>query len=105
MTNWNEDLKYNLWCLISGVSGEIASHFGYEVIYAIGGTFQLLAILYAIFFVKESKEIRAYKNMESSDSNTNSSSTEKSSTILDTEKKSTSPEPEKTSFGFGNIFK
>jgi len=88
----------------SGVSGEIASHFGYEVIYAIGGTFQLLAILYAIFFVKESKEIRAYRNMESSDSNTNSSSTDKSSTTIDSAEKSITPEPEKKSFGFGNIF-
>ena len=89
----------------SGVSGEIASHFGYEVIYAIGGAFHLLAILYAIFFVQESKEIRAYKNMESSDSNTNSSSTEKSSTTIDSAEKSITPEPEKKSSGFGNIFK
>ena len=98
-------IKTSFKCHFSGVSGEIASHFGYEVIYAIGGTFQLLAILYAIFFVKESKEIRAYKNMESSDSNTNSSSTDKSSTTIDSAEKAITPEPEKKSFGFGNIFK
>ena len=81
---------------LSGVSGEISSEFGYEAIYAAGGAFQLLAILYAIFFVKESKEIRAYKNIDASESNTSTNSSEKPAT-KDIEAKSNDTDSEKAS--------
>ena len=61
--------------------------FGYEAIYGSGAILQILAICYAIFFVKESKEIRAYNNIDSSNSSSNSSAGE-NSTTKDTEKNS-----------------
>ena len=63
-----------------GVSGEISSAYGYEAIYGAGGILQILAICYAFFFVKESKEIRAYNNIDSSVSSSDASTEGKAST-------------------------
>ena len=57
---------------------KISAEFGYEAIYGSGAILQILAICYAIFFVKESKEIRAYNNIDSS----NSSSKEQFHSLL-----------------------
>merc|ERR1719189_1112709 len=74
----------------AGVSGEISSEFGYEVIYGAGAALQLLAIFYAVFFVKESKKLQAYKNMVSSNSSTTKttedSQSSNSKTIEDSQK-------------------
>jgi MFS family permease len=48
----------------SGISGKIFVKFGYIAIYSIGGVLQVLAILYAVFFVKESKLIRAEMGLD-----------------------------------------
>ena len=53
----------------SGVSGKISTRFGYGAIYGTAGVLQFLALTYAIFFVKESTDIRDYKGMTSADSN------------------------------------
>ena len=67
------------------MSGEISSAYGYEAIYGAGGILQILAIVYAFFFVKESKEIAAYNNIDSTNSSSNSS-IEDNSTTKDSEK-------------------
>ena len=52
------------------MSGKISTRFGYGAIYGSAGVLQFLALTYAIFFVKESTDIRDYKGM-TSDSSTN----------------------------------
>lgn len=49
--------------LFSGISGKLVTQFGYAVIYGAAGILQLLAITYAVFFVKSSAEIRQNKGM------------------------------------------
>ena len=44
-----------------GVSGKISTYFGYEAIYGSAAVLQTLAILYAMFFVKESHHVKKSK--------------------------------------------
>ena len=50
------------------MSGKIFTRFGYAAIYGSACVLQVLAITYAILFVKESKHIRRHKGMQSSSS-------------------------------------